>query len=250
VGGASPVLSRTRLVALALLGAALGVYFAVHESLWSARTGWDVAWMAFVLIPAVFATVWLVLPLWNHPRVWLIGLVFIPFAIGFDWLGADGLGSWCKLAAATFLAWWFLSLFESLSWVVLVAAIVPWVDTFSVFKGPTNVIVKHHNSVFDHLSFAFPVPGQDATANLGIPDLVFFALFLGASVRWALRPFWTWLLMVASFGVTITLAVWLNIGGLHGLPALPFLSLAFLVANGDRIWRQIRADRETGPVRT
>jgi hypothetical protein len=250
VGGASSLLSRRRLAAFGVLAVALAVYFSVHESLWTASTAWDVVWMAFVLIPPVFSMVWFALPLWNYPRVWLIGLAFVPLAVLFDSLGVDGAGSWCKLAAATFLAWWFLTLFESVSWVVLVAAIVPWVDTFSVFKGPTNVIVKHHNSVFDHLSFAFPVPGQDATANLGIPDLVFFALFLGAAVRWGLRPFWTWLLMVASFGLTITLAVWLNIGGLHGLPALPFLSLAFFLANGDLIWKQMRADRETRPVQT
>jgi hypothetical protein len=50
--------------------------------------------------------------------------------------------------------------------------------------------------------------------------------------------------MVASFGATIALAVWLNVGGLHGLPALPLLSLAFLVANGDLLWRALKEHRE------
>ena len=43
--------------------------------------------------------------------------------------------------------------------------------------------------------------------------------------------------MAASFGVTIALAVWLDLGG---LPALPLLSLAFLGANADLLWRQVR----------
>jgi len=51
----------------------------------------------------------------------------------------------------------------------------------------------------------------------------------------------TWLLMTASFGVTIVLAVWLDLGG---LPALPLLSLAFLAANGDLLWRRVRRERE------
>ncbi len=73
--------------------------------------------------------------------------------------------------------------------------------------------------------------------------MVFFALFLAATVRWSLRPALTWVLMTASFGGTIALAVGPNFGGLHGLPALPLLSLAFLVANGDVLYRTLSARR-------
>ena len=38
-------------------------------------------------------------------------------------------------------------------------------------------------------------------------------------------------------GATIALAVWLE---LAGLPALPGLSLGFLLPNADRIWRAVR----------
>jgi len=44
---------------------------------------------------------------------------------------------------------------------------------------------------------------------------------------------------VASFGGTMALAVWL---GLAGLPALPGLSLGFLVPNVDLIWPRVRAE--------
>jgi hypothetical protein len=46
--------------------------------------------------------------------------------------------------------------------------------------------------------------------------------------------------MTGSFGATIALAVWLNLGGLHGLPALPLLVAAFFAANGDLLWRRLR----------
>jgi hypothetical protein len=239
VGGAAAVLGTRRLVALGTLAVALAAYFALHESLPNIPLWWDIALLSFVLIPAVFATVYVLLPFWNARGAGLVGVAFAALAIVLDAAGVDGGGSFAKLGAATFLAWSFLSLFETVSWVVLVAAIVPWVDAFSVFRGPTKAIVTHKRGIFDHLSFAFPVPGQSSTANLGIPDLVFFALFLAATVRWRLRPRLSWLLLVASFGSTIALAVWLNVGGLHGLPALPLLSLAFFLANGDVVWRRM-----------
>jgi hypothetical protein len=201
---------------------------------------WDIAVLALVLMPAVFAIVWLLLPLWDAPWLPVAGGVCVVLAVAFSVLGWEGPASFAKLGAATFLAWWFLALFEAVSWVVLVAAIVPWVDAYSVFQGPTKSIVKNKPGIFDALSFAFPLPGQHSTANLGIPDLAFFAIFLGATARFGLRPGLTWVLMTASFGATIALAVWLNIGGLHGLPALPLLSLAFFVANGDLLWKSLR----------
>jgi hypothetical protein len=73
---------------------------------------------------------------------------------------------------------------------------------------------------------------------------MFFALFLAASARYLLRPNWTWLLMTLSFGATLALAVWRNLGG---LPALPLLSLGFLLANGNLIWTQVRRDRVRTP---
>jgi hypothetical protein len=246
VGRAAAVLGRERLVALACLAAVLAAYFAGHESLPRLSVWWDVAVLAFLVIPAVFATVWLLLPLWSFGWLWIAALVCVALAILFGVLGWDGPASFSKLGAATFFAWSFLELFEDVSWVVLVALLIPWVDAYSVWRGPTNAIVHHHRGVFSNLSFAFPVPGEPGTANLGIPDMVFFALFLAASARFRLRPWLSWVLMTASFGATIAIAV-----GWHrdGLPALPLLSVAFLVANGDLIWRELRRRRTVQDTR-
>jgi len=245
VGGAAAVLGARRLAALAVLAAVLAAYFAAHESLPALSTWWDVAVIALLVIPAVFATVWLVLPLWSQTWTWIAGLVCVALAVVFEVLDWQGAASFAKLGAATFLAWAFLTLFEEVSWIVLVALLIPWVDAYSVWRGPTNVIVHKHEGVFSNLSFAYPVPGSHGTANLGIPDMVFFALFLAASVRFRLRPLVTWALMTASFGATIAIAVaWHR----DGLPALPLLSLAFLLANGDLLWREVkRARARTAP---
>lgn len=228
-----------------MLAAGLAAYFAVHESLPNVTKWWDVAVLALLVMPAVLGLVWLLLPLWDAPFAPAVGLAFVPLAIGLQLLGLDSFASFAKLGAATFLAWWFLSLFETVSWVVIVACVIPWVDAYSVFRGPTNTIVSDRPGIFDALSFGFPFPGQDGLARLGIPDLVFFALFLAATARWELRPALTWLTMVASFDVTIVLAVAWDPADLGGLPALPLLSLAFLLVNADLLWRRLRAGGET-----
>lgn len=229
-----------RAAALVTLLAALVAYYLSVRHLWDASLWWDIAWLDFVLMPAVFLLVWLVLPHW--PRRWTIAL-----AAGFGATAAISqyadlliLGNFSKLAAMTFLAFWFLGFFETLGWVVLVASIIPLVDIYSVFKGPTKAITSDHVETFYALSFAFPAPGDLQQANLGLPDLLFFALFVAAAVRFGLRPFWTWVAGVLSFGATMALAVGLEV---DGLPALPFLSLVFLAVNADLIWRRLRAPR-------
>ena len=237
VGGAAAVLTPKRWVALGFLTAALAAYWAKHESLPNVSTWWDVAIIGCLVIPAVFATVWLCLPFYRWRHRLLAILVCVALAIAFSFAGWEGPASFAKLGGATFAGWLFLDFFEEASWVVIVSLIIPWVDAYSVWRGPTHTIVHHHAGVFEHLSFAFPVPGETGTANLGIPDMLFFALFLATAARFRLRVGLTWVLMTASFGATIALAVWRDLGG---LPALPLLSLAFLLANCDLLYREVR----------
>jgi hypothetical protein len=92
------------------------------------------------------------------------------------------------------------------------------------------------------LSFAFPVPGEHTAANLGIPDLLFFALFLGAAARFGLRVLPTFFGLVAGLGLTIAATVQFDVSG---LPALPGIALGFLVPNADLIWPRLRG--QSGP---
>jgi hypothetical protein len=235
--------------ASALLGlvAALAAYDVFHARLWNAHSDWwDVAFLAFVLMPASFALVWLILPLRRARGLLPAGLALAVLTYVFHVAGWHTPENLSKLFAVTLIGFWFLEYFETASWVVLVAFIIPWVDAYSVWRGPTKVIVTQHAQVFTTLSYAFPVPGEHAAANLGLPDLLFFALFLAASVRFELRPRLTWLALTASFGVTIALTVAFD---LRGLPALPLLSLGFLAPNADLLWKRISRERhsaETG----
>jgi hypothetical protein len=235
VGRASPLLENRGVLAFAALATALGLYYAFVEELWNFSLWWDVAWIAVVLLPAVFGLVWLALPLRRAPANGLlaVAVAFAVTAAVFQVGELDVLANFAKLGAVTFFGFWFLGFFEGVSWVVLVAAIIPFVDGYSVWRGPTRHIVHEQRELFTTLSFSFPVPGEHGSANLGLPDLLFFALFLAASARFVLRPWLTWLLLVASFGATTALAVAFDVGG---LPALPLLSAAFVLANADLLW--------------
>jgi hypothetical protein len=243
VGRASALLTP-RAAAFGVVAVALGLYYRFHESLPNTSTPWgDVAVISLLLMPAVFLLVYLVLPLQQAPelQLLLIAAAFGVLAVLLMQADLDAAADFAKLGAMTFAAFWFLNFFEALSWVVLVAWIVPWVDAYSVWRGPTSTITKHHEQVFTTLSFAFPVPGENDAARLGLPDLLFFGLYLAAAARFGLRVFPTWVALVASFGATIVIAVaWSKLG----LPALPLLSLGFLLPNADLLWRSLRTSRE------
>lgn len=343
MGRASAVLGERRAAAAALLTVLL-VYYVVFRSLPNLPTGWDVAFVGAVLIPAVFGLVWLALPLRRSRGLFVIGVAFAALAVVTSAAGLEVVANFAKLAAATAVAFWFLTYFESALWVAFVALMIPFVDAYSVWRGPTRHIISDRPEVFSALAFAFPLPGErqafvswrtplagepdgydvlrepggmrndelltdangdgevgwleaeleagrdytytvvaldgprtaraevvaraddvndgpepgeptgdrlaptsvevdsaDSSAKLGIPDLLFFALFLAATDRFGLRRRTTWLLMTASFGTTLALTYVLYV---DGLPALPLLALAFLLANADLLWRRLRTRRQ------
>jgi hypothetical protein len=239
-------LART-VTLLALLGALVGWYEAAPHlgslSLWP-----TILLIAFVLMPIVFTLVWLLLPLWNSR--WLApslpvrrlrieiptGLAFVALALVFSAVHYPIGSNFCKLLALALLGWWFLTYFEALSWVVLVALLIPWVDAYSVWRGPTKQITEGHAQVFGALSVAFVVPGGGA-ARLGLPDVLFFAVFLGASARFGLRPAWTFVAMLVGLALTMVFATWWDV---NGLPALPGISLGFLLPNADLLLARLR----------
>jgi hypothetical protein len=124
----------------------------------------------------------------------------------------------------------------------LVAVLVPWIDAYSVWRGPTGNIVEHHREVFTNLSFAFPVPGEEDAARLGPPDLFFFSFYLAAAAQFHLRVRLTAVCLALSLGATIAIAVAVDSSG---VPALPGLSLGFLLPNADLLWRQLSEARRS-----
>jgi hypothetical protein len=232
--------TRLRVAAFVVLLAAVVAWDAVAPHLDPVALWPTVAIIAAGVLPATLGLIYLALPLWSNRRVVSIGLVVFLVAAVVTWRADEHLASnFAKLGAYTCGGWLFLSLFEELSWVVIIALIIPFVDAFSVAAGPTKDIINHHVEVYSAVAVAFVAPGGIA-AGLGPPDILFFALFLATTVRWQLRPGWTWLAMTGMYSLTLVLA---NATDVNGLPALPFLSFGFLLANGDLLWRRFRPAR-------
>jgi hypothetical protein len=236
VGITPSVLGGRRAQAFVALAAIVLAWFIVAPHL--PRVGlWPSILIVSVLVmPATLGLVYLALPLWSRRTNVVAAGVCALLALIFSLLDWGLPANFAKLWAAVFAGWAFLMLFEALSWVVLVACVIPLVDAFSVWRGPTKAITSNHFEVYTAVAIAFLVPGGGA-AYLGPPDVLFYALFLAAAARWQLRVFGTWFAMTFMYGFTVVLAYALDVSG---LPALPFLSFGFLVANADLIWRSIR----------
>jgi hypothetical protein len=237
VGGAASVLSLRRWAALACLLAALALYDAFAGRLPELSERWDVALVSLVVLPAAFATAWLLLPLRRERWVLPAALLLAALAVLLYLVGLGALFNATKLVALVLFGFWFLELFERLSFIVLVAAIIPVVDSVSVWRGPTEYVVEEQPGLFDRVSVGFRVPGEDGTANLGPPDVIFFALFLAATVRFGLRTGWTWLAMTGLLALTLIGTVVFDV---RGLPALPAVCIGFLLPNADLLWRDLR----------
>ena len=147
-------------------------------------------------------------------------------AVGLSVLDVDSAANVAKLACYALAGFWFLSLFEELWWLALVAVLVPWVDIWSVAAGPTEYVVEERPGIFESVAIAFPSPGETATVNIGPPDIVFFALFLAAADRFRLRVAATWIAMTACLAATLALVWWWDERrraprAARGLPRLP-----------------------------
>ena len=244
VGGAAAVLGtplgRSRAAALCLTLGALAAWAAGAGVLPNVGMWPDVLVVSLLLIPATFLVPWLALPLADARGLAAVAAALGVLAVLLALAGLGSLFNVTKLLALTLAGFWFLQLFEALSWVVLVALVIPWVDAISVWRGPTDYVVSEQPNLFERVSYAFRLPGEEGTANIGPPDILFFALFLATAARFELRVGWTWVAMTALLSLTVIVTVAFDMGG---LPALPAVAFGFLLPNADLIWVQARSAR-------
>jgi hypothetical protein len=237
VGSATAVLSRRRTAGLAAVLAALIVWDAWAGVLPNVGLWPDVLIAAFIVLPVTFAVPWLVLPFAPSRAVAVFAVIFVVLSVLFYLAGIGSMFNVSKLLALTAIGFLFVQAFEALSWVVLIAFIIPWVDALSVWRGPTSYVVSEQPSLFERISIAFRLPGENGSANIGPPDILFFALFLAAAARFELRVTWTWLSMVGLLALTLIMT---TVSDINGLPALPAIALGFLLPNLDLLWRRWR----------
>jgi hypothetical protein len=236
-----------RVAALLILLAALWAWYEEAPHLHRFSLWQNVVLVGAILMPAMFGLSMLGLPFREHRFLPVGALALVVAALVLGALHFDIASNFAKFAALTTIGWVFLWLFDGLYLAVAVALVIPFVDAYSVWRGPTRSITDHHPAVFTKFSVAFVVP-HNVPARIGLPDVLFFSVFLAASARFGLRPFWTWFAMCAGLGLTIAATTYWSDGG---LPALPAISVGFLLPNLDLIWRRVRSELRTGrqPVR-
>ena len=232
--------SRRRVALLGATLAGLAAWDAFAGHLPEIHDRWDVTLIAGLVLPATLLVVWLLLPLAPLPRLPIAAAACGAGAVLCDLAGLEAVFNDLKIVTYALVGFCFLQLFEALSWVVLVAAVVPWVDIVSVYRGPTQVVVEEQPGLFERIAVSFSLAGEDAAARLGPPDLLFAALFLATAKRFGLRVGATWVAMTALVSATLVATYAFD---LDGLPALPAVALGFVGPNADLLWRAYRDSR-------
>lgn len=117
-------------------------------------------------------------------------------------------------------------------WLALVAVVAVVVDVWSVFAGPTKMVVEEAPVLLDYLLLHFPILGGGPMGSgLGLSDVIFVGLFTSGALVTGLRLHGTFLALCLGLVATMALALSLPVA----LPALPLLGLTFLLANADRL---------------
>jgi len=119
---------------------------------------------------------------------------------------------------------------------LLIAAVATASDLFSVFAGPTRILVEEDSPVLDLLLLVFPTFGSPLGFGLGVSDFIFLALFAAASRFLNLRYLATLLGLCLATFFAVTAGLLLE----RPLPALPFIAIAFVVVNLDLILASLR----------
>jgi hypothetical protein len=176
--------------------------------------------------------VWGLLPLGElGRRLLFLAMALLPLAMLFVRMDLIPLANVAKIVGAAVIGIWIAQELERPSWVVAVAAVSAVVDILSVAVGPTRLILDHGPMVIGYFTVTmtwFGYSWGEANSAIGLSDFIFLGLYLGAARRFGLREHASAVAMIASFLVTLALAIWWQ-----ALPALPLLSVAFLAVNAD-----------------
>ena len=191
------------------------------------------AWFATVTAFAVVVSV-----AWRAPLVPLLGVVaaLLVLVVVLNLLDVDVASDLAKVAFGAAAGTAFVRAIERPWWLLPICLLVPIADAWSVFsdRGVTNAVVeraREEPAWLDWPTIATPIAGvpYEAFGRLGIVDVLFLALFVGAAVRWSLGVRRAAVALVLGLLATSVIVVeHVDVA----IPALPLLCLAYLVACG------------------
>ncbi len=138
-------------------------------------------------------------------------------------------------------------LFRTSSILLPVCGAVALADIFTVYAGPTGMMLQINPEFVQSISVAIPEIGSAVGAEglsglavsnfIGLGDFVFLAALLGAAARFRFDLVRTaWLVLAAA---AVGMAIQWLVPTLIGVPLLPFIAGGFAIAN----WGQFRLTR-------
>jgi hypothetical protein len=122
------------------------------------------------------------------------------------------------------------------SYLVMAAVVAAIADTFSVSVGPTSKLASSETAL-RHLALHWPaIGGGGVIPIIGVGDFLFLSIFLVGATKFGLGPRRNLIALSGAFAVGIACTVLAEVFlSLRGLPALPFMCGAFLLANRSRL---------------
>ena len=243
------VLSRRATLALGLLAALAALLLALplllspttdtqlRIAVYASHAAWFSTMVAFV---AVVAGAWAA-PL----RLLLAGIVaLLILVMVLNVLDVDVASDVAKVAFGAAAGTAFVRALERPWWLLPICLLVPLADAWSVFssRGVTHAVVERSREEprwLEWPTIATPIAGvpYEAFGRLGIVDVLFLAVFLGAAIRWSLGVRRAQVALVLGLLATSVIVVE---GVDVAIPPLPLLCIAFLLACGPALLRDAR----------
>lgn len=247
----APVLTRRRLLSLLAVMAAIVAVLLLAPLVPEPRTatgfrlrayGTHGVWFVTLLVLAS-----LVAPTWSAPRrrlAWML-VVLAAAVIAGNALELFRAVEPVKIMFGALAGAAFTRALERPWWLLPICLLVPAADAWSVFseRGVTNEVVDRAAENPEWIlwpTIATPIAGYDYElfGRLGIVDVLFAGLFLGAASRWG-WPIWRGILALA-LSLLLTSVLVFETSGI-AVPALPMLCLACLVAYAPQLLGDARA---------
>lgn len=187
-----------------------------------------------IALTLVGAIVYGLAPLDRHGHgLLLVAAVVLPFTMLMIAFEAVAPSNVLKVILAAIVGLWIAQGMTGRGWIIAFAAAASLSDVVSVLVGPTRMMLNHSPEMIGGFTIAmtwFGYSGDQLHTAIGVADIVFISMFLGAARRFGLRELPSLVAMLASIIVTLLAALWW-----HTLPALPLISLYFIGVNIDLI---------------
>ncbi|HOT76368.1 MAG TPA: hypothetical protein PK467_11305 [Candidatus Wallbacteria bacterium] len=138
----------------------------------------------------------------------------------------------CLVSAAGLIGRIIAVRIDEIAFLIPLCLIAALADIWSVFFGVTSELVTKKSAALNYLLMRYPtLSAGDLRQYIGISDFLFATILMGAAMNFKLNVKKTYAGFAAAFFLTFLTVVITH----RGIPAIPAISLAFIIINGPRL---------------